>query len=99
MSILYENDISLCEKEPESENDIILDKNESHSLNDWPNHIFLKWKKAPLSQGTFLKRRLLCYFERSQLLFWGLFLLVAKLNHHQIVFGFDGKYMVFFWKV
>ena len=42
MSILYENDISLCEKEPESENDIILDKNESHSLNDWPNHIFLK---------------------------------------------------------
>ena len=42
MSILYENDISLCEKEPESENDIILDKNESPSLNDWPNHIFLK---------------------------------------------------------
>ena len=30
----------LCEKEPDTKNDIILDKNESHSENDWPNHLF-----------------------------------------------------------
>ena len=42
MSIHYENDISLCEKEPDSENEVILGKNKSNSENDLPNHLFIE---------------------------------------------------------
>ena len=42
MSIYYENDISLCEKEPDSANEVILGKNKSNSENDLPNHLFIE---------------------------------------------------------